>query len=97
MGAAPPPAPSTAASQGTIAKAAPRPVVPAPVVPIGPPPAPPIPYRFIGVVSGAPGVGRIAVLTDGQRSQPYAIRTVRGVARRLLAGDQPSRSSPGPA
>lgn len=39
----------------------------------------------------------IAVLTDGQRSQPYAIRTVRGVARRLLAGDQPSRSSPGPA
>ena len=39
----------------------------------------------------------IAVLTDGQPSQPYAIRTVRGVARRLLAGDQPSRSAAGPA
>jgi Beta-lactamase enzyme family len=39
----------------------------------------------------------IAVLTDGQRSQPYAIRTVRGVARRLLAGDQPSPPSAGPA
>ena len=63
---APPPAPSSAASQGTIAKAAPRPVAPTPVVPAGPPPPPPIPYRFIGVVSGAPGVGRIAVLTDGR-------------------------------
>ena len=39
----------------------------------------------------------IAVLTDGQPSQPYAIRTVRGVARRLLAGDQPLRSPAGPA
>jgi hypothetical protein len=31
-----------------------------------PPPVPPIPYRFIGVLSGAPGQGRIAVLTDGR-------------------------------
>ncbi len=27
---------------------------------------PPIPYRFIGVLSGVPGQGRIAVLTDGR-------------------------------
>jgi hypothetical protein len=39
----------------------------------------------------------IAVLTDGQASHQYAIRTVRGVALRLLAGDQPVRPSAGPA
>jgi hypothetical protein len=47
----------------------PKPVTPvatAPVGPPAPPPLPPIPYRFIGVLAGAPGRGRIAVLTDGK-------------------------------
>jgi hypothetical protein len=37
------------------------------------------------------------VLTDGQPSQQYAIRTVRGVALRLVAGDQPVQPSAGSA
>jgi hypothetical protein len=39
----------------------------------------------------------IAVLTDGQPSQQYAIRTVRGVALRLLAGDARTRAPAGSA
>ena len=36
---------------------------PAPVQPAGPPPLPPIPFKFIGLVEGAAGA-RIAVLSD---------------------------------
>jgi hypothetical protein len=63
MGAAtPPPAP-----EGTIAAPTPpKPTTPVAVAPVGPPQPPPIPYRFIGVLSGVPGQGRIAVLTDGK-------------------------------
>jgi hypothetical protein len=65
MGAATPPAP-----EGTMAaRVAPKPVAPVVLAPVGPPPTPPpppIPYRFIGVLTGVPGQGRIAVLTDGR-------------------------------
>jgi hypothetical protein len=53
--------------EGTVAtRVAPKPLPPAVPATIGPPPPPPIPYRFIGVLSGVPGQGRIAVLTDGR-------------------------------
>jgi hypothetical protein len=68
MGAATPPPSDGGGATGT-ARVTPRPAVP--VVPVqtgppSPPPLPPIPYRFIGVLAGAPGRGRIAVLTDGK-------------------------------
>jgi hypothetical protein len=68
MGAATPP-PSEGGGPGGGPRVPPRPVTP--VVPVNtgpppPPPLPPIPYRFIGVLAGAPGRGRIAVLTDGK-------------------------------
>ncbi|HXH07068.1 MAG TPA: hypothetical protein VNI83_10805, partial [Vicinamibacterales bacterium] len=48
------------------ARPAPRPEpVPAPAPPPGPPPPPPIALKFIGVVE-APGVGKIAALSDGR-------------------------------
>jgi hypothetical protein len=31
-----------------------------------PPPVPPIPFKFVGIVSGPGGIGRIAVLSDGK-------------------------------
>lgn len=64
MGAATP-APTP---EGTVASRVP-PTPDSPAVPVGPPPPPPvptIPYRFIGMLSGVPGQGRIAVLTDGR-------------------------------
>ena len=66
MGPATPP-PSAAGSSGN-GQAAARPTPAVPTVPMPPPPptVPPIPYRFIGVLSGVPGQGRIAVLTDGK-------------------------------
>jgi hypothetical protein len=34
--------------------------------PAGPPPLPPIPFKFIGLVEGAPSARRIAVLSDSK-------------------------------
>jgi hypothetical protein len=65
MGAATPPPPDPSAAP----RVPPKPVTPVVPVQVGPPPPPqlpPIPYRFIGVLSGAPGKGKIAVLTDGR-------------------------------
>jgi hypothetical protein len=42
------------------------PEVVAPPVPTGPPPLPPIPFKFIGLVEGAPGGKAIAVLSDSK-------------------------------
>lgn len=39
---------------------------PPPVFPTGPPPLPPIPFKFIGLVEGASGDRRIAVLSDSK-------------------------------
>jgi hypothetical protein len=64
MGAAQPPPARPGSASGAPAMPKPPPV--APVLPTGPPPPPPIPYRFIGVLAGAPGHGRIAVLSDGK-------------------------------
>lgn len=45
----------------------PRPEVePTPAVPSGPPPQPPIPLKFIGIIE-SPEAGRVAALTDGRR------------------------------
>ena len=46
-------------------------VVPAPVVPSGPPPLPPIPYKFIGLVEVPGQKKRIAVLSDGRNVPLY--------------------------
>ncbi|MEP7118096.1 MAG: hypothetical protein ABI880_10965 [Acidobacteriota bacterium] len=37
-----------------------------PFIPTGPPPLPPIPFKFIGIVEGASGARRIAVLSDSK-------------------------------
>lgn len=39
---------------------------PPPMFPTGPPPLPPIPFKFIGLVEGASGARRIAVLSDSK-------------------------------
>jgi hypothetical protein len=64
MGAATPPPPDPS----KVASGPPKPATPIVQVPVTPPvpQLPPIPYRFIGVLSGAPGKGKIAVLTDGR-------------------------------
>src|SRR5687768_14197993 len=58
-----------AAPPSTTKQAAPPPVeateAPKPVMPIGPPPTPPIPLKFIGVLERANGV-KWAVLSDGK-------------------------------
>lgn len=36
------------------------------LLPPGPPPLPPIPFKFIGLVEGTTGTGRIAVLSDSK-------------------------------
>jgi hypothetical protein len=67
MGAAtPPPAEGGGPGGGPRVPRPVTPVVPVNTGPPPPPPLPPIPYRFIGVLAGAPGRGRIAVLTDGK-------------------------------
>ena len=46
-----------------------RPAAPAPapvLLPPGPPPLPPIPFKFIGLVEGTTGTTRIAVLSDSK-------------------------------
>ncbi len=52
---------------GPAANAAPALPPPQMTGPPPPPPVPAIPFRFIGVLSGPSGVGRIAVLSDGTR------------------------------
>jgi hypothetical protein len=45
----------------------PLPVAPGPVTPpepVGPAPPPPIPLKFIGVIEGVPGVGKVAAFSD---------------------------------
>src|SRR5688500_15571106 len=61
---APPPSSNTPAGG---VKPAPLPTPPVTEVPTGPPPPPPIPLKFIGVTE-APGVGKIAALTDCRRT-----------------------------
>lgn len=61
-----PPAPPPSAVK---ADPSPELTTPGPMVPTGPPPPPPLPpiqLKFIGVVKGAPGGGKIAVLSDGK-------------------------------
>ncbi len=53
--------PRRAAGEGSAALAPPPPLFPA-----GPPPLPPIPFKFIGLVEGASGDRRIAVLSDSK-------------------------------
>lgn len=63
MGQAPAPPGTTVAHPTT----APLPAQPmAQVGPPGPPALPPIPYRFIGIVTGNGRTGKIAVLSDGR-------------------------------
>jgi hypothetical protein len=64
MGAAAKPADNPAAAKPAAPVAPPPPTVP--VGPAPPPPVPPIPFRFIGVLTGPAGVGKIAVLSDGK-------------------------------
>lgn len=45
--------------------------VAAPAVPAGPPPPPPIALKFIGLVEGAAGGLRVAVLSDGRSAPVY--------------------------
>ena len=61
---APPPAPPRQA-------APPRPVDLAPPAPAGPPPIPPIPLRFIGLVDAPNQAGRVAILSDGRGNVFY--------------------------
>jgi hypothetical protein len=50
----------------SVSRPAPRETNPAPPVEAGPPPAPPIPLKFIGIIE-SPAAGRMAALTDGRR------------------------------
>lgn len=61
----PPPAPSAASKPGNQSPAIPS----GPPVPAGPPAPPPIPLKFIGLVTKVDGT-RIAVLSDGRLPQP---------------------------
>ena len=56
----------------------PSPAPPDPGPPPGPPPPPPIPLKFIGITE-APGVGKIAALTDCRR-------TVQGLEGQVVEG-----------
>jgi hypothetical protein len=90
MGAATP-APGEAGGPGG-PRVPPKPVTPVVTQPIGPPqppPLPPIPYRFIGVLAGAPGRGRIAVLTDGKNVVHGQVNTeVEGRYRIVQIGEE---------
>jgi hypothetical protein len=48
--------------------AAPAPAPPAIVAPTGPPPLPPIPLRFIGLVDAPTQAGRVAIFSDGRNN-----------------------------
>lgn len=73
---APPPQPQ--GPPGGFVKKPVEPVEKAPVGPPQPPPPPPIPLKFIGVTE-APGVGKIAALTDCRR-------TVQGLEGQVVEG-----------
>ena len=62
-----PPAPAAEAKPA----GAPKPATPAVVVPSGPPPLPPIPLRFIGLVDAPTQAGRVAVFSDGRNNVFY--------------------------
>ena len=50
---------------------------------------PPIPYRFIGILSGVPGQGRIAVLTDGRTVVHGKVNdTIEGRYRIVQIGEE---------
>jgi hypothetical protein len=90
MGAATP-APGEAGGPGGVARMPPKPVTPVVTQPIVPPPPslPPIPYRFIGVLAGAPGRGRIAVLTDGKTVVHGQVNTeIEGRYRIVQIGEE---------
>jgi hypothetical protein len=61
-----PPAPAEAR-----VPAASKPAVPAIVAPSGPPPLPPIPLRFIGLVDAPTQAGRVAIFSDGRNNVFY--------------------------
>jgi hypothetical protein len=61
-----PPAPAE-----TTSAAAPKPIGPPVVVPSGPPPLPPIPLRFIGLVDAPTQAGRVAIFSDGRNNVFY--------------------------
>jgi hypothetical protein len=58
--------------RGDVGSTSPAPGVPTPTADApearnsGPPPLPPIPYKFIGTLSGSQTAGKIAVLSDGK-------------------------------
>lgn len=62
---APPPPPGAGGKPGAGGTSGSEPAAPpAPVTPPSPPQPPPIPLKFIGIVEGKGGVGKIAVLSD---------------------------------
>jgi hypothetical protein len=87
MGAAPAPVPEGTSASRVSAK--PPPLMPEPIGPPPVPPLPPIPYRFIGILSGAPGQGRIAVLTDGRTVVHGAVnQNIEGRYRIVQIGEE---------
>ena len=61
---------------------------PQPVVPAGPPPLPPIPLRFIGLVEAPTQAGRVAILSDGKGNVFYGKEgdSIEGRYRMLKIG-----------
>jgi len=49
----------------------PQPTAPAIAAPSGPPPLPPIPLRFIGLVDAPTQAGRVAIFSDGRNNVFY--------------------------
>ncbi len=63
--------PSSGGGARRVSAPPPPPVLTGPPVPAGPPPLPPIPLRFIGLVEAPAQAGRVAILSDGRGNVFY--------------------------